>query len=254
MRECDRCDDAGAWALGALPEQEAGDFAVHVQTCEVCAAQVRKLRPVADVLPRGVEQVEPPPELRDRIMAVVEREASLLAAAGPEADRPAAGEAAQSPRPRGGASRAGRGWRGWGFAPRAAIAAAVACALVGIGVAAGVLAGDEDEQIPRQVAAQVDEEQAPLAEAVLRGTGGQANLVISGLPAPPEDRVYQVWLRRSDGALQPTDVLFTPNSRAAATVDVPADLQKVEEVLVTHEPMGGSQQPTQLPVLVAEPS
>ena len=253
MRECDRCDDAGAWALGALPEQEAGDFAVHVQTCEVCAAQVRELQAVADVLPRAVEQVQPAPELRDRIMAVVEREASLLAAAGPEADRPAAGEAAQPQRRREGAIRARRGWLGWGFAPRAAIAAAAACALVGIGVAAGVLAGDEEEQIPRQVAAQVDEGQAPLAEAVLRGTGDQARLVISGLPAPPEDRVYQVWLR-SDGELEPTDVLFMPNSRAAATVEVPADLRKVEEVLVTHEPMGGSQKPTQLPVLVAEPS
>lgn len=254
MRECERCDDAGAWALGALPEQEASDFSTHLQTCEVCAGQVRELQAVADVLPRGVEQIQPPPELRDRIMAVVEREASLLAAAGPEADRPAAGEAGGTRRRWKGAGRAGRGWRGWGFVPRAAISAAVACALVGVGVAGGVLVGDEEEEIPRQVAAQVDEEQAPLAEAVLRGSGDQAKLVISGLPAPPEDRVYQVWLRRSDGALKPTDVLFMPNSRAAATVEVPADLQKVEEVLVTHEPMGGSQQPTQLPVLVAEPS
>jgi len=254
MVACERSDDAGAWVLGALPEQEASAFAAHAQTCQICAAHVRQLQAVADVLPRGVEQVPPPPELRDRIMAVVEREASLLAAAGPEADRLASGAAPGSHRRTEGAGRARRGWRGWAFGPRPAIIAAVACALLAVGVAAGIVFGEEGEPAPRQVAAQVDPQQAPLAEAVLRGTGDQAQLAISGLPAPPEDRVYQVWLRRSDGTLEPTDALFMPNSRAAATVEVPGGLQGVEEVLVTHEPMGGSQEPTQLPVIAAQPS
>ncbi|HEV2768720.1 MAG TPA: anti-sigma factor [Solirubrobacteraceae bacterium] len=254
MAQCERHDDAGAWVLGALPEQEAGAFAAHVQACEACAAQVRELQAVADVLPRGVEQVPPPPELRDRVMAVVEREASLLAAAGPEADRPGSAAARPAPRSQRRAEGARRGWRRWTFGPRPAITAAVACALLAVGVAAGVVVGEEDEPASRQVAARVDSEQAPLAKAVLRGTGDQAQLAISGLPTPPQDRVYQVWLRRSDGELKPTDALFMPNSRAAATVEVPGGLRCVEEVLVTHEPMGGSQEPTQLPVIAADPS
>lgn len=257
MGRCERRDDAGAWVLGALPEQEAGAFAAHVQACGACAAQVRELQAVADVLPRGVEQVPPPPELRDRVMAVVQREASLLAAAGPEADRPGsatAGPAPASQRRRKGAARARRGWRGWTFGPRPAITAVVACALLAVGVAAGVVVDGEREPALRQVAARVDPEQAPLAEAVLRGTGDQAQLAISGLPTPPQDRVYQVWLRRSNGELEPTDALFMPNSRAAATVEVPGGLRGVAEVLVTHEPMGGSQEPTQLPVIAVDPS
>jgi len=255
MDACEHCDDAGAWVLGALSDREAEAFAYHMQACEACAAQVRELQAVADVLPRGVEQVPPPPELRDRIMAVVEQEASLLAAAGPEADRPAsatAGGALASQGRTEGAAR--RSWRQWAFGPRPAVTAAVACALLAVGVVAGIVVSEEGEPVPDRVAAQVDPEQAPLAEAVLRGSGDQAQLRITGLPAPPEGRVYQVWLRRSDGELQPTDALFMPNSRAAATVDVPGGLQGVEEVLVTHEPLGGSQTPTQLPVITAEPS
>jgi len=259
MRGCERCDDAGAWVLGALTEGEAAAFSDHVAECGVCAGEVRRLQGVADVLPRGVEQVQPPPELRDRIMAVVQREASLLAAAGPDADRPMAAGADRRPAtPRRSAGPADRGRRdrrrSWTFGVRAGATAAVACALLGVGVAAGVLVGGEREQASRQIAAQVDAERAPLAEAVLRTTGDQAKLRITGLPAPPEDRVYQVWLRRPDGALQPTDVLFLPNARSAATVEVPADLENVDEVLVTHEPLGGSRKPTQQPVIAADPS
>ena len=78
-----------------------------------------------------------------------------------------------------------------------------------------------------------------------------ATLVAHGLPAPPSGRVYQVWLKRDGHAPEPTSALFTPRSDGTATATVPGDLSGVDQMLVTDEPAGGSQQPTTDPLLAA---
>src|SRR5829696_425467 len=82
-------DATGAYVLGALAETERAAFEEHLAGCPACREEVDQLLPAARALPISVEPVAPPPSLKARIMAEVEREASLLAAAGPEADRPA---------------------------------------------------------------------------------------------------------------------------------------------------------------------
>ena len=72
----------------------------------------------------------------------------------------------------------------------------------------------------------------------------------SGLPAPPKGRVYQLWLKRPGQAPEPTSALFRPTSdghgdRTAVT----GSLDGVEQVLMTDEPDGGSQQPTRAPMM-----
>jgi hypothetical protein len=79
-------------------------------------------------------------------------------------------------------------------------------------------------------------------------------LVARGLPAPPSDRVYQVWLKRRGQAPEPTSALFTPSRDGTATATVPGPLEGVEQVLVTDEPRGGSQIPTRDPLVVADMS
>ncbi|MDP9384766.1 MAG: zf-HC2 domain-containing protein, partial [Actinomycetota bacterium] len=81
-------DDLGAYLLEALPDGERQGFEAHLEACERCREELAELSVAADALPASVEQFSPPPELRDRIMAVVNAEAELLAAAGPGADRP----------------------------------------------------------------------------------------------------------------------------------------------------------------------
>jgi hypothetical protein len=75
---------------------------------------------------------------------------------------------------------------------------------------------------------------------------GAAKLVVDGLPAPPPGRIYQVWLDHPNDrqAPQPTDALFSTSRHGHATVGVPSDLEDVSAVLVTDEPIGGSQIPT----------
>src|SRR4051794_41311136 len=123
---CEHREDAGAWVLGALPEDEHERFAAHLPDCDVCRHEVAELRMVADTLPLAAPQVAPPPELKERIMAAVRAEAAVLAAAGPEADAVAAPAAEREPEPaerpagaggrarreRSGRKRRGSGWGG----------------------------------------------------------------------------------------------------------------------------------------------
>jgi hypothetical protein len=49
--------DLGAYALGLLEEQDKATFEAHLATCATCAAELRTLSPVADLL-HGQEPVE----------------------------------------------------------------------------------------------------------------------------------------------------------------------------------------------------
>ena len=99
MTDHDRwADAAGAYVLGAMTATERDEFELHLATCPACREDVDELRPAAEALPMASPPVLPPPALKDRIMAEVEREAALLAQAGPAADRPA--PAAERPRRR----------------------------------------------------------------------------------------------------------------------------------------------------------
>lgn len=232
---CSRREDTGAWVLGALPEDEARRFAAHLEFCAACRDEVAHLQAGADVLPRAVRQEAAPPVVRDRVMAVVESEAALLAAAGEPVDRTAPRRAR---------------WKDWAFGVRPAFAAAVACALLALGIGAGVLAGDGESR--RETTASVAET-LPSTEAVLRVENGEATLRVDGLPAPEGDRDYQVWLKPPGEDPRPTDALFVPSSEGSATVEIPADVAGLEAVLVTDEPAGGSPAPTSDPIIAATP-
>jgi anti-sigma-K factor RskA len=234
-------DSAGAYLLGALPDDEVAAFEAHLAACETCRAEVDALQVAVDALPMTAPQIAPPAALKDRIMVEVRREAALLAAAGPEADRPPA--AAPEPRRR----------RRFTLTLPAPLAAALAAGALAVGVAVGgaVFGGGGGT---RTVTASVDHARAPRASAQLQIHDGHAVLVVQGMPAPRGGRVYEVWLQRSSGAVVPTNALFTPRTDGAATTSVAQSLAGVEQVLVSSEPPGGSLQPTTKPVIAARVS
>ena len=231
-------DAAASYLLGALPEDEHEAYEAHLATCADCREEIDLLAPAVHALPASVEPVTAPPELRARIMAEVEREAALLAAAGPEADR--VSEPA-SPRRR----------RRWSLPlPRLApIAIAAALLIIGAGAGIGIVGLGDDA---RTVVATVDGARAPAAGAELELAGESATLVAHDLPTPRSGRVYQVWLKRPGQAPEPTSALFTPDGDGAATASVPGPLGAVAQVLVTDEPEGGSIEPTTPPLVVAD--
>src|ERR671934_1579542 len=68
-------DELAAYMLGALEAGEVADFESHLAECGRCQARERWLRTSLDVLPSSVEQLEPPPALRERLMETVRSEA-----------------------------------------------------------------------------------------------------------------------------------------------------------------------------------
>lgn len=230
-------DSLGAYLLDALPAGERAGFEAHLAQCAACRADEELLTVARDALPASPAQLDPPPELKDRIMRVVNAEAELLRAAGPEADRPPAPAAAER-----------RRFAWWPFRPALAVAATFALLLAG-GVTGVLLrGGDGGGGDTRTLQAQVA---APDATAQLQIDGGRTRLVARRLPAPPSGRVYQVWLKRPGQDPEPTDALFRTRRDGSASVDVPGSVDGVEAVLVTDEPDGGSPAPTRKPIIVA---
>jgi hypothetical protein len=227
-RECERrTQDAAAYVLGALPEHEFESYREHLSGCAECAAEILALQPAADSLALGVVRVEAPVDLRARLMSVVGGEAELLHAAGHEADLP--------PRRR-------VGWRAY-----------LAPALGAAGLAIGALAiGGSTNTVTRtQTIEAAVATPGYQATAVLRKSGSHVVLVVTGMPAPPPGRIYEVWLERGTQAPQPTNVLFSVTHAGGGSAAVPGSLEGVSKVLVTAEPLGGSLKPTREPVIVA---
>jgi hypothetical protein len=166
-------------------------------------------------------------------MGVVESEAELLHAAGPESDRPQR-------------RRADRRRVLGGLLARPPLAWGLAAVLLIAAVGAGWLGASALSGGTRTVTAQV----SGGGTAKLEVEGDHGRLVAGHLSAPPDGRVYQVWLDKGGKAPEPTDVLFTPSSDGSATADVPS-VDGVKRVMVTDEPAGGSTTPSGKLLLVA---
>lgn len=234
-----RCAESlGAYVLGALPPDETTEVEAHLASCQRCREDLAELRVAADLLAVSPPPIVSPPALKGRIMTVVQAEAELLRAAGPQADQPSA------PKRRG----LGR------LFPRPAITAAAAAAALAAGVAAGVVVVGDGDRKPagRVLAARVtDPDLARSARASVRISGDEAELVVHGLPDPPPRRVYQVWFKGQGQPPLPAGTTFAVRS---GTIELRRGLRKGEAVLVTHEPVGGSTTPTRTPLIVATPA
>jgi hypothetical protein len=228
-------DEVGAYLLGALSDAERASFEGHLVDCAECRHEVERLRPAADLLPRSVEQVEPPPSLKRSLMEVVEREAG-------ERDGAAAPERPRAP--------LGERLRGL-FGPiRPALAAGVLAVglLVGFGVAQ--LGGDDGGGGGRTVVASVKESVLPNASGRLdiQGDGKDgAILEVRGMPSLKPGQVYQAWVQRG-GMVEP-EPTFEVGGDGRGAVAVPEDLSDAQAVLLTREPRGGSRAPSEQPIL-----
>lgn len=210
-------EDLAAYALGALEPDATTALDRHLEGCEHCRAELRWLGPAVGALPESVERVEPAPALRARLMAEVEADA-----------RPAA-----EPR------RSRLRWRllrpAIGFAALALLVAAVlAYALGGDSVEGGSESTIVAGQPPGVTATMVDE-----------GDGG--TLRLANVRQLPDGKVLEAWVLR-DGEVEAVRALFVPDHEGRASTQLPK-MDGVEEVMVTAEPKGGSEQPTGEPLI-----
>ncbi|WP_354698256.1 hypothetical protein DSM112329_03923 [Paraconexibacter sp. AEG42_29] len=245
LPDCERGLDAGAYLLSALPPEDHASFIAHLRSCDCCQREVEDLQLVVDTLPMAAPQFAPPAALKDRIMRVVDAEAELLRAAGPEADRvPVRAEAA----------RERRLWRwGSGLSVRPALAGGIASVLLAVGVAGGVVFSDSDGgSAGRTLAAQVPGSPGATVKVSLKND--RATLHVANLPSAPAGQVYQVWFTRKGSTTpEPTHTLFSVRKNdGRSTVPIEESVEGVGQILVTAEPDGGSEQPSADPVISAQ--
>jgi anti-sigma-K factor RskA len=245
--------DLAPYLLRALPPIEAEELEAHLRTCAECRRELERLRLGTDALARGVEPVEPPPSLRERLVEQVRRDkgAPGAEAASPESE-PSIAAGAEEHIGVSGPRRPERRRRQWmlAFRPRRLVPALARVALVA--VLAGLVGSSlAFRSIPRErtVAAVIDHGRLPGAGGrltVMPG-GRTAVLHLTGLPSLGPRETYELWVAR-DGDVSPGP-LFNPSSGGSALTGVSGDVHSMDAVLVTRERAGGARTPTEQPVV-----
>jgi anti-sigma-K factor RskA len=233
---------SGAYALDALePGAERDRFTRHLNRCPSCASEVRGFREVATAMAFAAT-TEPPPGLRDQVLAAAARTRQLP----PEIRTHARQRRTGTRVP----------WVPW-------LSGVVATASVVVAVLFGLAQAhtqDELDQVRAENQAISLLLSAPKAKLLTYPVthGGTATVVLAadrhelavvttGLPALPAGKVYQLWLIgkpaiTSAGLLPPAKDGRTPPVLATGVV-------KGDALGLTVEPAGGSAQPTTKPIL-----
>ena len=228
-----------AYAFDALEPAEAAQVARMLRERPELTATLSELRSTVGMLPYGLPEAVPPPDLRQRALA--------HASAQPSTQVSGAAKPGQAvPR---------RGWLwGLGGLAGAAFAAALAFAIQ-LGGVRGELATAQQSlataQSGQQQLAQVVAK--PVALAKLRGAGGRATalqtaegelLVAASLPNLELGRVYQLWLIEGQAAPVSAGV-FIVNSQGHGLLTLNVGrLASGATLAVTNEPAPGSRGPT----------
>jgi anti-sigma-K factor RskA len=219
------------YALDALEADDRSRFEAHLALCEQCRVELEGF--VATAARLGEAQaITPPAELRERLVTM---------AASTSQEHPVVTALSQR-------SRARR------IAPRLALAAAVAAAVVGIGgfVAEHDRADDLSAERSRMVAVMSAEDaRTSVGETAGGGTvrviassdADAAVLVGTAIPSLDSDKTYQVW-RMHDG--KPTSVGLMGRGSGVMYVD---GIKGADAFAITVEPSGGSPKPTSKPIV-----
>ena len=230
---------SGAYALDALEAGVEHDrFTRHVGRCQSCASEVRGFREVATALAFAAA-AEPPPELRDQVLAAAARTRQLP----PEVKTHA--------RP-----RRTRAWVPW-------LSGAIATASIVVAVLFGFAQAHTQQKLnqaqaenqaislllssPQVTLLSHSTTEGGVATVVLAAARHQLVVITDGLPALPPGKVYQLWLI---GKTKTVSAGLLPPASSGRTGPVLASgVVKGDTLGLTVEPAPGSAQPTTNPIL-----
>ncbi len=215
------------YALDALDELERARFEAHLETCEDCRNELAGFANTTSRIGESMRH-DPPPMLRERLMAEI--------ATTPQQRR----TIVQTP---------GRIRRAL---PGLAVAAALLLGGFGVGgyalehqraqdldsrnVAITSILGAEDASTETKVF-----DNGGTVRMISSASQDSALVVAKNIPAPPDGKVYQVWMIDDAG----------PRSEGTMTTEgtmIMRDIGGADRMAVTVEPAGGSKQPTTPPI------
>ena len=253
--------DAVSYLLGALEPAARARFETHASGCDECRQEVSELQPVVDDIALGAPQIDPPAQLRQRLLT-----RASIAQAAPDTTNvaPARPLTLQPPPP---AALPRRAW--WRGAERYSSAIAAASLLVAIASGGYAFAARQQLVNTAEAAdyatAQLSEtlyivSQPSLLTRTLIGSDGspaakgkillspdknKAVVMASDLPALKKDETFQCWLtnqeeRRIDGGVFRSDV----SGKAYWVLKAPETLARYRTLGVTREPGKGSIAPS----------
>jgi anti-sigma-K factor RskA len=236
MTEHDVHTLTGAYAADALPDDERRAFGEHLEQCSACRQEVAEL--AATTARLGAAVSSPAPEaMRARVLAEVGRTRQLSPVVASLHRRPTTTH--------------------WFRQPVAIAASFLLVLALGLGIVAGVEARRADRADERAdlIAAIVTDPHRAQATADI-ASGGSGILVVAGhraifeargVKSLPGDRTYQLWIIGSNG-VRSVGVLGTAGSGDIRQfVD---GVTAADDIGLTVEPDGGSDQPTTKPVMV----
>ena len=230
-----------AYVLDALTDEERREFEEHLAANPERQAEVDELGAIAGLLALYPQEHEPPPELRQKIMEVVEAEAT-----------PSGTEDSSS--------RPASGWLGGLLAWRQVALGAATVLVVGL-LSWNVVLQSDVQDLQGQVQSMQESEEA--RTVALQGTGPaqdaraelistsdtRAVLTVENMPDVPEGKTMEIWVIKND--VPKPSGLFDPSSDAVAAI-VEEPVEGADAIAVTVEPEGGSPQPTTDPMLSAK--
>lgn len=236
-----------AYVLSALPDDERRIFEEYLRDHPEYQAEVEELSGLAGLLALSTTEMEPSPELRRNLMAVVESEAR-------HARSTTRRETRRSTLAR---------LSGLFTVQRFALGAA-ALAVVGLLSWNLVLQGEVND-LSGEIAKTENARPRPAGSETIRLKGSAATqdarvelvrledqrtiLVAQNLPPIDQGKTYQLWV--IDGDVPKPSSTFKTGGTLIST-PVRSSLKGADKVAITIEPAGGSQAPTSTPVLSAK--
>lgn len=235
-----------AYSLDALSPEEAREVEAHLPACDECQRGLALLRDATVALATGVARVEPPAELRERVLAAVRPRGAGTARAPAGARAPVAAFLARLP-----------------VRPLALAAVFLIVVLGGISLSMyqrvtmlkARLTADQQvlELMSKPSARMVPMKGAVSADVrfVYDADSGRGALVAMNLQDPGRELVYQLWMLEGGG---PTSAgVFRPEAGGPTVVPVLADFRHAMAVAITVERgPTGAPQPTRAPILVGQ--
>jgi Anti-sigma-K factor rskA/Putative zinc-finger len=228
-----RLEEVAAFALGALDAAQMDDFREHLDGCKRCQDGLRWFAPAVRALPAAVEQQPPPPELKVRLMEEVRADVAAEAEQARPAERPGRSSSRKGFREwLGGLDIAGFTWK-----PLAGMAAVILIVAAGVGYLVGNGGGSNVHTT------EVQQQNGIVAKVVDKD--GEGELRLTGVDQPKDGKVLEAWVARGE-SVEPVKQTFTPDEAGNASTPI-EDLEGVDAVLVTEEPVGGTKVPTMEP-------